>query len=383
MNSVYIFLRQNQKIMKMIILYMIILVSLYSNSFSQTTVWDSLQHQSQWRNFKVHTPPSYSSSSTYPLVIALHGGNHDANIMEYITNLTQKSDEANFIVVYPNGLSILGLRTWNAGTCCGPAVSYNVDDVGFIIKMIKKLRESYNIDTNRIYVTGASNGGMLAYRLACEKADVFAAIAPVATTMVTNTPCSPARAVPLLHIHSLPDRRVPYNGGFGTGFAGVYMPPIDSVLNVWGNNANCTGTIDTIYNISGVIGKKWTNCNICSDVLLYITMDGGHSWPGGNQTANGDPPSTQLNATNLIWNFFAPHRLNCTTSQVKFLDKNEDDKTLISIYPNPTNSDVRIEMKEFPIHFKVSLYNSIGQKIISLKNQKELNLNNLSQGVIF
>ncbi len=286
-------------------------------------VWDSVQHQMDWRNFKIHIPGTYTSASPSPLVIALHGGNHDANIMEYISNLSQKADKENFIVVYPNGKAVLGLRTWNAGTCCGPAVTYNVDDVGFILKMINKLTMSYNIDRNRIYVTGASNGGMLAYRLACEKANTFAAIAPVATTMVTTMPCAPSNPVSVLHIHSLPDRRVPYYGGYGTGLAGVYMPPIDSVLTVWARNDACTGTIDTIFNVGGVVGKKWKNCAGGSEVLLYTTTDGGHSWPGGNQTENGDVPSSQLNATDLMWKFFSTHSLGHTTFQIEDSDKSK------------------------------------------------------------
>ncbi len=359
------------------LLYVIIPLSL----FSQTAVWDSVQHQLQWRNFKVHIPPNYNSSTSIPLVIALHGGNHDADIMEYISNLSQKADASNFMVVYPNGRSFLGLRTWNAGTCCGPAVTYNVDDVGFIVKMINKLKSQYNIDTNRIYVTGASNGGMLAYRLACEHAELFAAVSPVATTMVTTTPCTPSRSVPILHIHSLPDTRVPYAGGYGTGYAGVYMPPIDSVINVWANIDSCLGSWNEIYNQNGVLGKGWTNCSNCSEVFVYTTSDGGHSWPGGKQTANGDPPSTSLNATDLIWNFFSSHSLNCNPSSIN----EETTSKEIKIYPNPTSDFLNIILPQPNKNFDIIIYNSTGRICFKEKTYDNINIkipiNKLSKGI--
>jgi polyhydroxybutyrate depolymerase len=111
--------------------------------------------------------------------------------IEFITNFSSKADASNFLVVYPNGRKFL-TQTWNAGTCCGNSVTFNVDDVGFIVKMIDSLKANYNIDTTRIYLTGASNGGMMAYRLACERADLFAAVAPVATTMFVTSPCIPS-----------------------------------------------------------------------------------------------------------------------------------------------------------------------------------------------
>ncbi len=351
------------------------------NLFSQITVWDSLQHQLQWRNFKVHIPPNYNSSNPIPLVIALHGGGHNADTMEYISNLSQKADASNFMVVYPNGRSFLGLRTWNAGTCCGPSVTYNVDDVGFIVKMINKLKTQYTIDTSRIYVTGASNGGMLAYRLACEKAELFAAVSPVATTMVTTAPCTPARSVPLLHIHSLPDTRVPYAGGYGTGYAGVYMPPIDSVINLWANIDSCLGSWNEIYNQNGVLGKGWANCSNCSEVFVYTTSDGGHSWPGGNQTANGDPPSTSLNATDLIWSFFSSHSLNCIPSSIN----DETTSKKINIFPNPTFDFLNVIVPFDNKNLEIVIYNSIGE--ICFKEQTNENKDikiytkNLSRGI--
>ncbi len=359
-----------------------ILITLFCGSisnFAQINYIDSLIHQTVWRTYKVHLPPSYDGTTSFPLVIALHGGGHDADTMEYISNLSIKADSSNFIVVYPNGRKFF-IRTWNAGTCCGGAVTNNVDDVGFIIKMINSLKTNLNIDTTRIYLTGASNGGMLAYRLACEKSEVFAAVAPVASTMVTTNPCLPFRAVPILHIHSLPDLNVPFTGGYGIGFAGVYMPPVDSVLNVWAINDSCSGIIDTIYNTTGVVGKKWENCVSCSEVLVYTTTDGGHSWPGGNQTANGDPPSNLLNATDLIWNFFKTHSLNCPTSNVEETESQNNVNSFIKIYPNPTNEFINIYSYSSN-ETEIKIFDLLGQQVKSFRNLNRLNLRDLNNGI--
>ncbi|MFQ3579588.1 MAG: T9SS type A sorting domain-containing protein [Bacteroidales bacterium] len=357
--------------------FLILLCVFFKNILAQTSLYDSLQHQLQWRTFKIHLPPSYNSNTALPLVIALHGGGHDADTIEFISKLSIKADIENFIVVYPNGRKFL-IRTWNAGNCCGNSVTFNVDDVGFIVKMINKLKIDYNIDTTRIYVTGASNGGMMAYRLACEKPELFAAFAPVATTLQTSSPCIPNTKVPLIQIHSMPDTHVPFYGGYGTGYAGVYMPPIDSVLNVWAQINNCTATKDTFYNANGALGIKFINCEYCNDVVLYVTSDGGHSWPGGNQTSSGDSVSTQIDATDVIWNFFKERTLNCINTSFQEFYSNIQ----FQIFPNPTR-DLLYISNNLSEEFEIHIFDVLGQKLKTLKNQNQVDLRNLSAGQYF
>lgn len=358
--------------MKYLLLLLLSIILRYS--IAQSSVYDSLQHQLQWRTFKIHLPPGYNTNLSFPLVIALHGGGHDADTMEYISKLSIKSDLENFIVVYPNGRKFL-TRTWNAGNCCGNSVTFNIDDVGFIDKMINKLKSDYNIDTTRIYLTGASNGGMMAYRLACEKPERFAAIAPVAATLQTSSPCLPNFKVPLIHIHSIPDTHVPFYGGHGTGFAGVYMPPIDSVLYVWSQINNCSTSQDTFYHTNGTLGIRFNNCETCYDVVLYLTSDGGHSWPGGNQTTTGDSVSTQIDATDIIWDFFKVRTLGCLGNNILEPAKH----TKIKIYPNPTQGLLTISL-DTTEEFEIDIFNLTGQRIKSIKNEKQIDLSNIPAG---
>lgn len=194
--------------------------------FNETITIDGLV-----RNYTLNLPPSYYESSGFSLVIALHGGGGSPSQFESTNFLTDKSKAAGFIVVYPEGTGVI--KTWNAGTCCGSAVTNQINDVKFIGQLIDKLIAAYKINPKKVYATGHSNGGMMCYRLACEISNKIAAIAANGSTMVVTSPCNPARAVPVLHMQSKLDQYVPYTGGVGNGISGVYCPPIDSVLSVF------------------------------------------------------------------------------------------------------------------------------------------------------
>ena len=136
------------------------------------------------------------------MVIALHGGGGSGAQFEATSGLTQQADAARVAVVYPDGTAGgLGLRTWNGGGCCGHAVAADIDDVEFMRQLIAHLTADYRIDRKRVYAAGHSNGGILAYRLACELPERIAAIAANAAAMMVDS-CAPAHAVPVLHMHS-------------------------------------------------------------------------------------------------------------------------------------------------------------------------------------
>lgn len=265
------------------------------------------------RTFLLNLPPAYYTGSGFSLVIAMHGGGGSATQFETSTRLTQKANAENFIVVYPEGVKStgpLGARTWNAGTCCDFAVTNNINDVKFITQLIDKLVADYKVNPKKVYATGHSNGGMMSYRLACELSNKIAAIAPNASTMVVTQPCNPARAVPILHMHSILDEHVPYNGGTGNGISGVYAPPLDSVLNVWSSKNACATKAQVVVNNSSYKFTQWTNCSNNALIHYYLTKDGGHAWPGGLPgSLNGDTPSKAINANDLLWEFFKQYQL--------------------------------------------------------------------------
>jgi polyhydroxybutyrate depolymerase len=274
--------------------------------FNESIVVDGLT-----RTYLLNLPPNYYESSGFSLVIALHGGGGSADQFESTSLLTNKANAAKFIVVYPQGVpGNVNIRTWNAGNCCAYARDNNIDDVKFISKLIDHLVANYKINSKKVYATGHSNGGMLTYRLACELPDKIAAFAPNASTLVLTQPCTSTKPVPILHMHSVLDQNVPYKGGIGIGASGNYNPPIDSVLNVFQQKNQCTNAAQVLVDNSSYRFTKWSACNGNVSIQYYLTKDGGHAWPGGLPgSANGDVPSTAINANDLIWTFFQQYQL--------------------------------------------------------------------------
>lgn len=277
--------------------------------FSETTIVDGLE-----RTYVLNLPPNYYEGNDFSLVIALHGGAGSAEQFESTSKLTEKANSSNFIVIYPEGIQrtgLLKLQTWNAGACCGSAVENNVDDVKFISLLIDELVSKYNINSKKIYATGHSNGGMMAYRLACELSNKIAAIAPNGCTMVTAT-CNPVRPVPILHMHSELDTAIPYQGGLGSGVgtSGIELDAIETVLDSWSSKNTCANEAEVLVENSDYTHTRWTNCSDNVSLEYYLTKDGGHGWPGGLPgTNNADNPSAVINANDLLWEFFQQYQL--------------------------------------------------------------------------
>lgn len=271
----------------------------------------SLAVDDRARTYLLNLPPNYYESSDFPLVIALHGTGGNAIQFEQDYKMTEKANAEKFIIVYPEGVKndgILGIRTWNAGYCCDYASRNNIDDVQFISLLIDHLASSFKINPKKVYVTGMSNGAMMAYRLACEIPDKITAIAPVSGSMMIKSPCNPSRAVPILHIHSILDSKVPPQGG--TGIGGYYYPPVDSVLRAWPGADSCTSIEPRVEDQHTYTKYIWENCKDGICIEYYLTHDGGHAWPGGEKSrANADTPSEAIIANDVIWDFFKMYEL--------------------------------------------------------------------------
>ncbi len=270
----------------------------------------SLQHQNQTRQYLVHVPKNYNPSQAVPLVVALHGGggnmHYQANDEHY--QLISKSEQAGFIAVFPNGYSRFPrgkLATWNAGICCGKARDALIDDVGFIKALVADIKTKANINPKRIYANGMSNGGMMSYRLACELSDTFSAIASVAGTDGTQQ-CSPSKPVSILHIHSLDDDRVLFNGGSGVDSqTHADFVSVPNTIKKWVSLNACNSTPQRVLEVKGAYCDVYSNCKNNTQVKLCVTETGGHSWPGGKSVRAKKPASSQaINATDMIWAFY-------------------------------------------------------------------------------
>ena len=176
----------------------------------------TLQVDGRERSYLVHVPPKFDPKKPTPVVLIFHGAGTNASIMVGFCGMNKKSDEANFVAVYPNGTGTADLfLTWNAGGFQGPNADHRPDDVKFVSMLLDDLATVMNVDPKRVYATGMSNGGMLCYRLAAELSDRIAAIAPVSGTMAIEE-YKPKRPVPVMHFHGTTDRIVPFNGPDGS-----------------------------------------------------------------------------------------------------------------------------------------------------------------------
>lgn len=259
----------------------------------------------RFRYYALHLPVDVQYRQQIPLVLFLHGGGGSAKQAERTYGWVEKARAAGFAVAFPEGVEnsgLLGMRTWNAGSCCNYAVRNAIDDVGFIKALLSEIERNYpQLDTRQVYVTGMSNGAMMAYRLACELPERIRAIAPVAGSMGYEGPCA-AQGVSLLHIHSKLDEHVPFAGG--EGVAGNNFPPAINGIKQWQELNNCIG--EEKNRLSAQLSLiHYRHCRSGAGVQLYITHDGGHSWPGARQRRlRGDPVSDALAATDVIWDFF-------------------------------------------------------------------------------
>lgn len=269
----------------------------------------ALQVGNSTREYYLYIPKEDKKPRT--LVVVLHGGGGTPRSAARMSGFSELADTENFIVAYPAGLG--RLPTWNAGECCGYAERTQADDVGFIRKMVEDIRANAAapIDSTRIYLTGMSNGGMMAYRLACEMADVFVAIAPVAGAMNVND-CKPNGRPSLIIFHALDDQHVLYNGGMATvglrAMFGKQPAPDRSVQEAvafWRKQNYCRQYPET--QAEKEYGQTHYFCAGGRDLEIYTLKTGGHSWPGGVSYTSEDKPLQSLSATKIMWQFFMKH----------------------------------------------------------------------------
>jgi len=265
------------------------------------------------RTFLVFRPSSVGPTTPVPLVVFLHGGFGSGTQAERSYGWDQEADRGHFLVAYPDGLN----RAWNAGGgCCGKSGANDVDDVGFLTRMVTRIEHTQAVDPDRIFATGISNGGIMAYRLACETT-VFAAIGPDSATMLG--PCVSPAPISVIHIHGTADTRIPYNGGEGVGIAHIDGPSVPSDIATWRTIDRCGSPI------TGVAPPVTTSIARCPEgraVELISISGAGHQWPGSadhplrQRILGTDAPSTSLDATATIWKFFASHPKPASSNRV-------------------------------------------------------------------
>jgi polyhydroxybutyrate depolymerase len=267
------------------------------------------------RTYLIHVPPSFDPAQPVPVVLVFHGGGTNARTMVRFCGLNETADRYGFLAVYPSGTGRNpNLLTWNAGNCCGDALRDNVDDVGFVAALLDDLAGLADIDPNRVFATGMSNGGMLAYRVASELSERIAAIASIAGPMGTED-CRPTRPVSIVHFHGTADEFTPYAGGLGRKSLTtiVFRSARDSV-RCWVAANGCPEmpqeSSSKAEETGGFAVEKsvWGPGTAGSEVVLYTIHGGGHTWPGRIPLGTYlGPSATGISANELLWTFFERH----------------------------------------------------------------------------
>jgi len=266
------------------------------------------------RSYLVHLPPDYNGEEAVPLMLVFHGAGGNAESARKMSGMDDIADRENFIVVYPNGTGLFSeyVLSWNAGECCNFVEPFGVDDVAFVRFLVIALNETYNINSEKIYAAGISNGGMMVYRMGCEDADLFAGMAVISSTMCFDG-CAPSGPVPLIVFHGLADTVIPYSGGMGTDFLTSFFElshkPVSDSVSFWAKNNNCEPV--PRKEKEGIVYKEvYSNCEKNADVEFYTIENGGHVWPGGAESWLLGSEPVDFPASETIWRFFANHSVS-------------------------------------------------------------------------
>ena len=285
-----------------------------SNSISETCEQQQtnllrcdFKHQGLDRYYLIQ-PSHPEAEGQSSIILNLHGyGSNALAQMEYtgLNNYTN-SKENNFILIHPQGAPLNTALTsstshWNSGAW---TIGSTVDDVDFIDTIINLVSEKYDINVNRIYSTGMSNGGFMSYHLACNLSSKIAAIASVTGSMSKQTleSCNPEHPTPVLQIHGTLDGTVPFDGNSAIG-----MEPIEKVMTYWQEYNSCD--VEPLISVtdffelgSSVEHWQYFNCLNNVQVELYKIDGMWHTWPQEDRFG--------ISASQTIWDFFNTYDLN-------------------------------------------------------------------------
>lgn len=269
------------------------------------------------RRYLLFIPPAAGPAP--PVVLFLHGTGGTAAWADVEAGWSAFAAKAGFVLALPEGAPVTAGKPakfltnpprWNDGsTAPGDRLHADADDVGFLTAVVEDVRHRTGADARRVYVSGFSNGAGMTFRFAAERADLVAAVAPVAGHCWVRT--KPVRPVPTLYLVGTADPLIPLPGG--------------DVRSPWGGTlARRPAVADTL--------SRWAAANGCGHTPRTTTGDGvrtdaypgpvemravfveglGHHWPGGRGQLNpriGGEASDRVDANAVIWEFFWRHAL--------------------------------------------------------------------------
>lgn len=257
-------------------------------------------HQGQPRLALVHIPASYDGTKPFGLIFNAHGQTFSAPTQAKMSRLSEVADKYDYITVVPQGTGGL-LAGYNCGNAPMKQVYANVDDVDFVRTLIDSLSKSYCIDPKKIHATGFSIGGAFAYKLACDLSDKIASFSSVSGPDATVT-CNPTRPLALLHFHGTADTFASYDndGDMNIG-ATTYVAR-------HAKRIGCSPAQKVTLQKGAVTCKTYDqNCKEGTEATLCTIQGGTHNWPGGNGWLLGGAINKDVDASQMMVDFFRKH----------------------------------------------------------------------------
>ena len=228
------------------------------------------------RPAKVYIPKAHTPQKKWPLLLLLHGFTASGGLQNLYMGISNQTNKQGVILVTPDGKKDkAGLQYWNATPACCDFGNSGVDDVAYLTSLIDEAVAIYNADPKRVYLLGHSNGGFMAYRMACDRADKVTAIASFAgATFLDDSKCKPSQAVNVLQIHGTLDLLVGYKGG---NFFGKVFPGAEESVAKWRKLNDCDGPATNQGKVSydyKVFGNEtsrtlWQGCKQGVEVGLW------------------------------------------------------------------------------------------------------------------
>lgn len=238
---------------------------------------NEIESGGQARQYLLHVPATYKPEEPAALVLVFHGAGISAERFVNYTRFSKVADREGFLIVYPQGQGPKEEAHWDT--------SAGSRDVQFVRDLLDHLQSRCNVDPNRIYAAGHSNGGGMVNRLACDLADQIAAVGPVSGAYSSGR-CSPSRPIPVFAIHGTADNIVSYAG-------------IPEWASAWGERNGCDPEPVNVPHNAVIGEKRWQNCDQGADVVLYTIHDLSHDWT-----------HDIINFGQTLWDFFEQHPMN-------------------------------------------------------------------------
>ena len=253
------------------------------------------------RLFYLYVPSSYDSSQAYPLFFYFHGYQGDWQ-QGLQLNMTLDAERAGYFLILGQGtFASTGQRGWNGGVCCLFNQSTIVDDVQFARTALQLVQAAANIDKQRVYTTGWSNGGFMSERLGCEAADIFAGVAADASAVgilpggkAGLASCDRSfgtSAINYLHFHGTADSVVSWTGSTANPYPGA----LEDVAR-WNSRLDCGAELHQTYNDGTFSNLVWPQCRNGRELHFMSVRDGQHWWWTTQQGA--------FNTTGYVLDFF-------------------------------------------------------------------------------